>query len=495
MKIKITVGGFDIRPIFGWLLIAVVSGAVVSLLVSLQAGLLILFFLSVAWWVWENTEEGFLLLIILAPLLPMLKITQTIGTVTLIKDVIILTLFVRLVGWPLIKKRLPYRRNILLAPIGALILWTAFEMLRADSIILGILRARDIGLFIFLYWAVLYLKHDRERMIMRLKWLWGGVIILLILAVYQWFWAVDSAVLRFDPIRNVWIPRLSSIMAHPSIFGQYLVSVAALASAIFIGNRNNRVRWFVAALFIVILPFIWLTYSRAVWIGLVMVMLVVSTALTVRWATGRIVKKRLMSYGLSALLVVLVVALAVGKYTPVGVYVRSAIDPTYGSNEERLEFAVRLIAPLTNTEAILGKGLGDVLAQNFRSVDLEIFDVASGNARSVQLTKNRTLVDNQYLKTFIEMGMIGILIYGWIYWRIGKYSWSLTRLGESRAGDVAIKSVLNRIVGYWGLGFLAAFVVQAFFIDIWDIFPTNMLFWIVGAFVSARSVNLDPTQD
>ncbi|HLD25684.1 MAG TPA: hypothetical protein VJC05_01405, partial [Candidatus Andersenbacteria bacterium] len=164
------------------------------------------------------------------------------------------------------------------------------------------------------------------------------------------------------------------------------------------------------------------------------------------------------------LLVLLLLAI---KLTPVGVYVRSALDPTYGSNEERIEFAARLIAPMANVEALVGRGLGDVLVQNFRAVDLQAIDIAAGAAREVQLTKNATLVDNQWLKTFVEMGLAGLLIYGWMFWRVGKQAWQVTE-----------------ITGLWGLGFLAAFIIQGFFIDIWDIFPTNAAFWVVAAMVS-----------
>jgi len=176
----------------------------------------------------------------------------------------------------------------------------------------------------------------------------------------------------------------------------------------------------------------------------------------------------------------LLFALAIGgglKLTPAGIYVKSFIDPRYASNEERLEFVARLIAPMTNVEAMVGKGLGDVMLQNFRQSDIEIYDLATGNSRSVQLIKNQTLVDNQYLKTGVEMGLVGLLIYGWIYWRFFR----TCRINSNEF------SPTSRIVGLWGGGFLTVFVIQAFFIDIWDIWPTNAMFWIVAALTAARS--------
>ncbi|MFH1353894.1 MAG: O-antigen ligase family protein [bacterium] len=457
-----------------WILIAVAASAFVSLFLSLQAGVFLLFFLIVAWWTWEHPEEGLLFFIILAPLLPMFKITQTIGTVTVVKDVIILILFLKLFLVPLTLKRLPYRRNVLFAPVIALLAWTALEMLRADSIILGILRARDIGLYIMLYFAVLYLPTTSQILQRRMKWFVASLVVVLILGVYQWFWVVDSAVLRFDPAREIWIPRISSVMAHPSMLGQYLVAAAALLAASAVYAINLRQRILPGGLLVVILPFIFLTYSRAVWIGLAAALAALAAVLIARLFISKASKKNLGKYvSIGGAVLVLLLAVML-KFTPAGVFLRSTIDPTYASNEERLEFMARLIAPMTNLEALFGKGLGDVTAQNFRQVDLEAYDLATGSSRAVQLTKNRTLVDNQYLKTFVEMGLTGLLIYGWIYWVFLRTAWKIIKNQGSR---------MKQLIGLWAVGFLAAFVIQGFFIDTWDIFPTNAMFWIVAGLI------------
>jgi len=461
---------------WAWGLILTLVTAVVSLLVSFQAAAFLLLFFIVAWWVWEREEAGFLLLLILLPILPMLKIAQTIGTFTLVKDVIIFTLLFKLVLVPLARKSLAYRPNILLAPLIALLAWMAIVLARADSFLLGILRARDVGLYILLYLAVLWLGPSWQKQKERLKWLVGIVLATLALGVYQWFYAVDSAVLRFDPAREIWIPRLSSVLAHPSIFGQWLISASVLCLALLLVPASQKYRWWFGGLFLVIMPFVFLTYSRAVWIGLAVAMGVVGIAWVIKRAMTFGLKLNGKWIGTLALAGALGVAglFAVANLTPAGGLLRSAFDPTYGSNEERLEFLARLISPLSNGEAVIGRGLGDVLEQNFREVDLTTAELAAGDARAVQLTKNKTLVDNQYLKTFIEMGVVGLVIYGWLYWRLGQGAWRLIKARDERV----------QAVGLMAIGFLAAFLTQGFFIDIWDIFPTNALFWVVAALVS-----------
>lgn len=471
----IQISEYGLRDSFAWMLVGVIASAFISFFISFQAGIFLLFFLIVAWWVWENPENGFLLFIVIAPMFLMLKITQTISTATLMKDVIILTLFLKMFLVPLFKKRLSYHRNIFMAPLVALVGWTAVEMLRADSLIMGVLRSRDIVLYVLLYFAVLYLPASLDVMKRRLKWFLLSLVVVLVLGVYQWFFAMDSAVLRFDPAREVWIPRLSSIMAHPSIFGQYLIVGIGLLGAIFLAG-GSRKKWLLGLSGAVIAFFIYLTYSRAVWMGLIAGFgLMAGAVLLSRIKIKADIKKTWRYFAVGGAVCVLVFVVMF-RFTPVGVFMRSAFDPTYGSNEERLEFMARLVAPMSNSEAIFGAGLGDVLAQNFRTVDLKAYDIVVGSARAVQLAKNRTLVDNQYLKTFVEMGLVGLLIYGWVYWVYLKGAWKCV-----------LGSKAKKIVGFWALGFLGAFVVQGFFIDIWDIFPTNAAFWITAAMVAGEN--------
>lgn len=480
------------RPLFAWLLIAVAASAFVSFFLSLQTGVFLLLFLALAWWAWEHPEDGFLFLIVIAPLLPMLKITQTIGTVTLLKDVLILTLTARLVVVPLLQQRLPYRRNVLAAPLAALAAWTIVSMLRSDDYVLGVLRARDILLYPLLYLAVLYLQHDWHAQRARLRFFSAVVIIVLLLGIYQWFFAADSAVLRFDPQREVWIPRLSSLLAHPSIFGQYLVAVGTVAGAAGL-VLNGRARMLMLLLAAATLPFVYLTYSRAVWLGLTAAVLALVTAWGVQQVRSHLPRRYVAGWGSAVGAAGGAAIIMLALYTPVGVFLRSAFDPTYGSNEERIEFMARLVAPLTNKEAMLGRGLGDVLEQNFREANVTTYDIAAGQARAVQLAKNRTLVDNQWLKTGVEMGLAGLIIYSWMFVRLAKHSW---QLAVQKKNMVFGDGRYQQMTGLATLAFLAAFVIQGFFIDIWDIFPTNAMFWVMAALASAAGVpTLSATPD
>ncbi len=118
---------------------------------------------------------------------------------------------------------------------------------------------------------------------------------------------------------------------------------------------------------------------------------------------------------------------------------------------------------------LVGKGLGNVITELRKGGDVSAVDIASGDSRTVQLSKDSTLVDNQYLKTFMEMGVVGIVFTFWIFWRF---------FLAARQASPALQIL--------GIGFLASFMIQALFVDIWDVFPTNAIFWTLAAIISQQ---------
>ena len=458
---------------YAWALLVVVISAVVAILVSLQAAVIILLATVLAWWSWQNPTASFYLLLVSSPLLPMFKVTQTLGSITLLKDVLLLTGFLRLVGIPLLTKTLPYRRNVLGLPLLGLILWLMLATLRSDSFVLGLLRARELGLYLLAYFIVLYLPRRRQFLTETMRWLLVTYAVVVTASVYQWLFANSSAVLRFDPARQIWIPRLSATLAHPSVLGHYLTLIAIVSCAAAWTQPAVR-RWQLAAMSLSTLPLIYFTYSRAVWLGLAAAS---SVGLGASWyqqwrGNGHRLPWRQITWSLIAVSIVLAVLVQV---TSLGVFLKSSFDTGYRSNEVRLEYVARLVAPTTNTEALLGRGLGDVTAQNFREVDVTAFDIASTASRNVQLAKDSTLVDNQYLKTFIELGLFGLLLYAWIFFRLGRAAWALLQEPSTAS------------MGLIGLTCLVAAATQALFIDLWDIYPTNVAFWIIAGLISAAT--------
>ncbi|MEX2054995.1 MAG: O-antigen ligase family protein [Candidatus Andersenbacteria bacterium] len=462
---------------YAWALVVVLAAAVLSFFVSFQIGVFALFFSLLAVWAWQSPIPAFWFFVVTSVLLPMFKVTQSIGAVTLLKDVLIITLFIKLFALPLLTQKLPYRRSVLIFPIITLAAWSAIAAVRADNLLLGVLRLRDIGLYMLLYFVALYLPRKRAVLAEGAMWLLATAAVVMLLGAYQWFFAIDSAVLRFDPVRSIWIPRLSSTFAHPSVYGQYLIVLATITAAIFAILKKPSLKWGSAVIFLTALFSIYLTYSRAVWLGLVAALGAAALAYSTQWIGKSLTIPWRKVAGVFVVLIVL--AIGVVRFTAVGTFLGSAFDVTYKSNAERLVFMARLIGSTSNTEALFGHGLGDVIVQNFREVNVTGFDIASGASRSVQVAKDRTLVDNQHLKSFIELGLLGLLLQVWLYWRFWQTGWRLTQQATPE----------QKILGLVGVGFLAAFMLQGFFIDIWDIFPTNAYFWIIAGLMSAWSLS------
>ncbi len=485
MNYRLLITDYRFHPFYAWALIAMLSVAVIALFVNLQTAVMTLFFVTLAWWVWLAPTSGFFFLLVLSPLLPLFKVTQSIGTVTLLKDMVILTLFARLFACPLLQRQLPYRRNLLVAPLALLLVWIGQALLRADNLLLGVLRARELVLYVLLYVAVLYLPLNRRLYRELLAWVLLAFVAVTLLSVYQWEFARDSAVLRFDPGRQIWIPRLSSTFGHPSVFGEYVAGIASMLLALGLRLRGSLARWAWVG-FATCLPLIYLTYSRAVWVGFAVAAVAILAASTLAYVKhGQVLRLPWPKIAVSGIVALLAVV-AVVQFTQVGVFLKSAFDTQYKSNEVRLEFLARLVAPVTTAQAFIGRGLGDVVAQNFREVDLRGLDIATTASRTIQLAKDSTLVDNQYLKTFVELGLLGLLIYAWLLWRILVGSLRLVTTAQPR-------DTRSYVVGLLGIGFMSAFIIQALFIDIWDVFPTNMLFWLVAGLVSANATGYTNT--
>ncbi|HSX25236.1 MAG TPA: glycosyltransferase family 2 protein [Candidatus Andersenbacteria bacterium] len=460
-----------------WGVVAIISAIVVSLVISVQMGLSVIAFAIVAWWVWEHAEEGLLFFIVISPLLPLLKVTQTLENATFLKDIIIATLFVKTFAAPLFAKTLPYRKNAFFAPIIALTGWAIVETVHASSHALAALRLRDILLYIILYFAVLYLPHSKKIMRTRFVWFIASLVVVMILGVMQLKFFPDSTVLRFDPVRQVWIPRMGSTFGHPTVFAEFLVTAAMLCIGYLLaGYKNVKNRLAIAFLFIATLPLLYYTYTRASWIAFVAGMGMIGLTLLWKNTGGIKLQKKHVS---TSIIILLIIIFGIFRFTHVGTFLRSAFDPTYASNADRLGFVTQLIAQTSNADAIIGKGLGSSITQTDISQDITAFDIASGASRTIQLSQDATLVDNQYLKTFIEMGVVGVAFTLWLFWRFFSASMQIITKNKSR---------LSRMLGIIGVGFITTFIIQALFVDIWDVYPTNAIFWILAALISQSEI-------
>jgi len=448
----------------GALILCLVGIAIVSIFLSLffsvQAGLLLLAGAWVAIFSWKYPKNAFWVLLLFAPVLPLLKITGTLSLITPLKDFIIVALFLRVVVFPILRKKDPYRRNVILFPIILLVVCAIIGALRADSHLLGILRLRDILLYIPMLWVARGLIVSKKDFTNFLKVIFFSVALTLFLAVVQLIFFSDGSILRFDPSSNSWIPRASSVLAHPNNLGSYLIIILPIILAYawrkFKFSRERILITLTAITGIVILYF---TYSRSVWVAFAV------TVLSLVLINARQRKKIQVKYFVFG---IIIVAIGLVSFPRIGNLLRTAIDPTYGSNAERLQILTGLVASSTNTSALIGRGLGDIYQGTDREINISLSDIVSADAQGVRTAKDRTFVDNAVIKTWTETGLIGLIIIAFLLWRV-------LLLTQSIAIKKKTSNEKNFAIGFFSA--TVGLVVMSFFLDIPEVFPIALYWW------------------
>lgn len=439
-----------------------------ALFFSAQAGLLLLTAAWVAVFTWRFPWTAFLLLVAVAPFLLLLKATVVLGPLTLLKDVVILALFARaLRGDASVRHGASWPSSALLVPVFILLVWAMVAFLRADSPVLGLLRLRDLLLYAPMLLVTFRLVTSPGRLTTLLTVFLGSAAVVLLLGLLQWAFFADSMVLRFDPQRSIWIPRVSSVLAHPNNLGSYLLLLVPLSAALVLAPRLAYRRWLLALLvFTAGLASAYATYSRSAWIALA-VSLAVGAMAAVVLRTPRLAG--------SVALGVAVAVSAAFALPNVRSLVASALDPAYESNRTRLLIFAGSLADLSNLGAVIGEGLGDTASLLKREAAISLYQIASASAREAQVAKARTFVDNGVVKTWIEQGVVGLVVAGWVAVRLLHASLVVAR----RSAEPE-----QRAVGLAACASLCGLAVLWLFLDVPDMFPVNLYFWTFAGLVS-----------
>lgn len=442
--------------LFGIFFVAIFSG----LFFSVQAGIFVIIAGWVTYLTWQKPEQAFWLLLFFAPLLPILKITQELSFVTPLKDFVIFTLFIRVVVLPILQKRDQYRRNNVLFPIILLVLYAGLAALFSESIIIGILRFRDILLYIPLLWIGRVIVSTPKAYLTFIKIISLALFLVLVLLGLQYAFFGDGMVLRFDPQDNSWIRRASSTLAHPNILGAYLLCVLPFTIYFSWQKFRENFGYKVLALFSLVgIVALYFTYSRGVWIAFAFSVLALFITHLIRERRFKI------KHFIFATAIILLVVFALPRTRNL---LRTAFDPTYASNAERLEIVVSLFANSTNTSALFGNGLGDIVQSTGRVADISFEDILANNARSVQVAKAQTFVDNAVLKTWAEVGFFGVLIVLWLIYGVLRHNWKLAFENTEKENTFFHISLIAATVGL---------VILSFFLDVPETFPVALYWW------------------
>ncbi len=436
---------------------------------SQKAGLLFLVFSFIGFLAFQFPRPATLTLVAFLPFLPILKDAEVIPVITLIKDFLIVALFAAVIYKNFKNKKIIFLLNSFSILVVLLVLWGTVSFFFADNKVLGLLRLRDIVLYILAFFIIFDFIRNKNDLKKIVSILLIAAIFVLLLAPLQLFFFKDSMVKRFDPATNTWHSRIASSLAHPSIFGEYLVIIFSLAASLLIFKRPPKSHFVILTLITLFsIIFLYLTFSRGAWLGGVAAGAAILFFLKNKIAAQ---KKLLLSLGILLILATYLVMF----HTKAPTYLATLIDRRYKSNEERLYMVYSLIGESNTTTNIFGKGLGDT-TQGREAKKIGLTEIFSFESQKIKEAKAKTLVDNQYLKTFSEMGLVGIAILLGIFYFLIKTAYKLIKITD----DKFLKAVL---VGILAAG--VAFIVQGLAIDIFEIFPTNILFWTLAGVLMA----------
>jgi len=469
--LKKEIGNVFHLAILGVFIVAIFSG----LFFSAQAGIFVIIAAWVVFLTWQRPEQAFWALLLFAPLLPVLKITQDLSFVTPLKDFIIATLFIRVVVLPLLQKKDPYRRNEILLPVFMLIFYVCLSVLFSESTILGILRLRDILLYLPLLWIGRAIVSTPQDYLVFKRIIILGFSLVVLLLGFQYLFFGDGMVLRYDPQDGSWIRRASSTLAHPNILGAYLICI--LPFTIYLSWQKLWKNWrykFLALVSFIGVIALYFTYSRGVWIAFTFS--IVALIITHLFKEGRF-KIRALFF---AAVIILVVLIGLPRTRNL---LRTAFDPTYASNMERLEIVISLFANSTNLSTFFGNGLGDVTQATGRMADISVEDILANDARSVQVAKAQTFVDNAVLKTWAEIGFFGVLIVSWMIFGVLKFNWKLAVRNKNKEEGVYHLSLFAVTIGL---------IILSFFLDVPETFPVALYWWVfVGVAQALPYIKMD----
>jgi O-antigen ligase len=414
--------------------------------------------------VWLYPRTALALLLWALPFLPVFKAARFAEPVSLVKDVVIVALFVHVVLLPWLIGFLPYRRNPLWGLLILLPIWGGVGLALAPSKALGLVRWRDTVLYLLLALVVLYLWRRRELPYLR-SILVGSLSLALVLALLQAAFWPQGLVLRQLPVWQIWVPRLSGTLGHPTTFGQGMLLLAGLTLGRALFARKRAYLFCAAAATLAAVG----TFSRTVWLGLAVIW---AGIFLLSWMQRGERKK-------IALFVLAAVLLGGGAllYAPLRHFGQSWLSWQYGSNQARWAIWGEVTREAEGWRLWFGSGLGAprflVSETERRGGELEGAHLF-GRAAEVRVAKGQTLVDNQWLKLVVEQGMLGLAFWLTLQVSVLVLGWRVVR--QLFAGGRKTAKVAALAAGIWL--YLLVFFLQSPFVDIWDLVPPVAWWWL-----------------
>ncbi len=443
---------------------ALAAAAFAGLFVGANTGMMIAAAALVALAAYRKPWEALLVLLFAAPVLPLMKATGFLSAGTLLKDFAIAAIAARVMLPALGARNWRYftDRLSLAAYFLAAVSLAGFISAGGNAMVL---RLRDIILYLPLFWSARIMIGGGRPSRDIIRALAAGFAAVAAAGLIQWFVFPEGMVRRFIADSSLWVPRLSATLAHPNNLGAYLVMLTPLLAALALFSARKRI---FAAAAIAALLMAYLTYSRGAWLGIAVAAVVLIFLVTQRNARRRT----------GAALLLLAAAAAALTIPRTRSVIGTALDLDYASNRERADILMMIVSDTDARSAIIGRGLGRIDFSATRNASLGAIDILKADADAVRTAKAKTFTDNAVLKAFLETGVLGIAAYGLAIYGALYAAASAARTKVLGRGVIFLYAYIAATAGLFAL---------SFFLDVPEVFPVQLYWWIASGAVAAIS--------
>lgn len=320
-------------------------------------------------------------------------------------------------------------------PISAYFIFLSFTLLYSVDVFSTSKELLRIFDLIFLYFLSFSVINTRKKYDLLLKILIASSFVPILIGFYQYIFHIGYTDVAFS------VPRIFGTFSHPNSFSLYLFSIIAVLFLYYFLNKSDKLKALVILLIPLYLLVIILTYTRVAWIA---VLVFVVTLGLFRF-------RKSLVFMLITIIVMYVFSPSVQE---------RANEAIYQSPGNSISWRLTLWKDsinevLTNKRQILGYGANT-------------FEIVTENSRG--LKRGSVAAHNDFLRSFIEGGFVGLLVF--VFYLVYILAYLLVKYRKSRFQE-------QKIVIFILLVLFFTMSVASMTDNIMRNTPLQWIFWII----------------
>ena len=343
----------------------------------------------------------------------------------------------------------PARSTVLSKAILALVLvGIGYLTLDLSTLSINFEGFRAIFQYMFVFFVAFYLNDRPENTKSLITWAVVISTLMAVYGIYQWVFKVPMPGHWIDSAETV-RTRAWSITTSPNALGSHMAMMASLAVGLFMEEKMSLKKWLwlgAAGLMALCLIF---TYSRGAWMAFAGAIAII----------GVLYDRRILIVGvIAAVIAVLFVPPVTDRIT----YLFSSEYIAKSSASGRISRWFAAYDQMRNSP-LFGSGLGHF-----------------GGAVASRRNLSNIYVDNYYLKSLAEMGLMGFTLFIWLI---------LKTLRQGYRAMQPLASPRLRFIAAGILGGLLVIAVHNLVENIFEIPYLNIYFWLMAGLLMALPFN------